>query len=360
MKPIVSGTVSALPLLDLPTSATTEVAKKNVLLRDDPLERSYIDLANGPRKAWFGTDTQVAKAMVTSATLSLEGVIRDLEHWSQERGISSLSKLIRGLEHANEEMAELSASRDVQIERWGLSEVGINILQGSLFRELSELRARFGELLEAVGRSGLEEQARDFVVGTAAAKQAKALFTQLSKLLTEGQVVESHVLWHLRPEGEGLTSMFTVFPAAGGPVDENFKDAYRKHLDAENLLASGKYPEAIASLVASANRLPSTSANLGHALVYLADALVLTGLEKKPIQHLPPGGLDAGALYHAGVMLVRSHVKPDDPDLGRLVAHVHAQLQDTERYELATQITRAALGAAKVDVPNTHLLLGNR
>ena len=348
VKPIVSGTVSALPLLDLPgQEIKAEKARRAGMFDLDPAERSYFDIANGSRKASYGTDTLVAKAMATSATLSLEGVIRDVEHWTQARSPQSLTKLIRGLQHANKEMDELAASRDVQIERWSLSEVGINVHQGYLFRELSELHARFGELLEAIGRSPLEELARFGFDDKDSPKEAKQLFLQLSKLLTEPHTLESHVLWHARPEGDELTPMQAIFPV-GTDSTENLKDAYRKHLDAETLLAKGEYVEAIEALLGSARALPAGSPNQGYALVYLADALVLTGLRR----------FDTGALYHAGVLNARSHTKPDDEDLGRLVAHVHAQLQDTGRHELATQTTREALGSKDVLHPSVRALIG--
>lgn len=365
MKPVVSSTVSTLPLLELPAPSTTEVAKKSGLLSDDPLQRSLFEVANGPRKASYGTDTLVAKAMVTSAALSLQGVIRDVEHWAQDRGSASFNKLIRGLEHANKEMQELTASRDVQIERWSLTEVGINVHQGHLFHELSELQARFGELLEAVGRSPLEQFARsDF---TERGNEAKRLFTQLSKLLTESQSLESHVLWHARPEGEGPSPIETIFPATAlgksSLEDRRLTDAYRKHLDAENLLASGNYPEAIGALFESATivaRMYHQPTNCGHALIYLADALVLTGLDKQPIEHVTRVGLDAGELYHAAAMFVRSAAVPDDQELRRLVAYVHAQLHDLGRHELATQTTREALSPGYVQEPDYGLLLGLR
>lgn len=362
VKPAIAGTVSALPLLELPgqelTAEKAQKARRAAMFDLDAAERSYYDIANGSTKASYGTNTAVAQAMVKSAALSLEGVIRDVERWTADGTTHNLGKLIRALKHANKEADELAASRDVQLERWSLSEVGPNIFVGHLFHELTELQQRFGELFEAIGRSRLEQLARSWRSEPGTADEAKELFTQLSKLLTEGHRLEAHVLWHLKPEGEGLTPMETIFPYK--PRDKfgetETAAAYRKHLDAENLLADGRYPEAIAALQASARHALGAAAdspNLGHAMIYLADALLLTGLDGKNMR----GGFDVAELYRCGVLRLRERMKPEDDGFQRLVAHVHAQLHDAGKLEEATQLTRDALGPAQVPAPNAADLL---
>lgn len=360
VKPTVTGTVASLPLLDMPgqpmTPEKVEKARRAGMFDFDPLERSYFDIANGSAKASFGTNTDLARAMVKSAALSLEGVIRDVERWAQDPGYGNLQKLIRGLQHANKEVDEVSRSRDVQIERWSLTEIGPDIHVGYLFHELSELRARFGELLEAVGRSNLEQLARASRAGSGTEGEARELFQQLGKLLTEGRTLESHVLWHPIPQDQGLTPMSTVFPGASNN-DKKTTKAYQLHLEAENLLASGDAREAVTRLHESACCVADTSASCGPALIYLADALVLTGLDKKSLVPLTHKGLDAGALYYAGVMRVRSGTKPSDEALGRLVAHVHAQLVDLGQHDLATKTTREALSPGPILLSNVQALL---
>lgn len=90
----------------------------------------------------------------------------------------------------------------------------------------------------------------------------------------------------------------------------------------------------------------STSVNTAYALTYLADAILMTGLDKATIKvGGPTMELSAEALYGMATRAMRVTVTDSNhPELRRLVEHVHTQLFDADHPEAAMKVTRDALG----------------
>ncbi len=351
MKPIDKTVIPTTALVSLPEESR-KIAEKIGVETPPPFNpfdevRGKYDVlgATHSNLKAFGTDAAVARSMISSAGMTLAGVTRDLDSLAQGVTPERIHKLIRSLTHATKEMTQLRDSRDVQLERFVSREVGVNFFKTNLFDETNKLNQNYLELLDGLA-SALpriaEHDARD-------AATVKELFGEVARILSQPSVLESHLLWHPAPEGDNITSISAVFPGEAKDAQQSARVTvgFQAHIAGENKLATGDFVGAIADFHQSAVELGmSTSVNTAYALTYLADALLMTGLDKATIKvGGPTMELSAEALYGMATRAMRVTVTDSNhPELRRLVEHVHTQLFDADHPEAAMKVTRDALG----------------
>lgn len=351
MKPL-KPSIPTPPLVHLPDEArkvaeSIGVATPPKFNAFDEVQGKYTALgANNSSLKAFGTDPAVARSRISSAAMTMAGVTRDLEALGQGVTAERLEKLVRSLNHAVNEMGQLRDSRDVQLERYVAQEVGVNFFKADLFDETNKLHHAYVGLLESLADALPRIEAH----AARAAATVKELFGEVARILSEPSVLESHLMWHPVPEGDNITRISAVFPGTTTETEAaGVKAGFLAHIDAENKLAKADLPGAIADFHRSASEVftsTGASTNTAFALTYLADALLMTGLDKTPVQVAGKfTKLDAEALYRMALRTLRASVKEaDHPELRRLVEHVHTQLFDADHPDAAMKLTHEALG----------------